>query len=63
MDKLDEKIAELEAEIAGYVADLKKDITPAEKSELRGLMNTRSLLLIELEKRKTAAIATAGISS
>jgi phage host-nuclease inhibitor protein Gam len=63
MDPLDEEIADLEAEIAGYLADLKKDITPAEKSEVRGLINTARLLLIELEKRKTAAIATAGISS
>jgi hypothetical protein len=57
-----EEIAALEAEIEGYKDDLKKEgITPAEKSELRGLVNTTSQLLNLLLDEKAAA--TAGIRS
>jgi hypothetical protein len=62
MDALNADIAALNEEIAGYLAELNKEgISPAEKSDLRGLLNTRSQLLITLENRKTAI--TAGIRS
>jgi hypothetical protein len=38
MTTLDQRIADLEGEIKGYVTDLKKTASAAEKSELRGLI-------------------------
>ena len=45
------EITDLKSEIEGYKVDLKNATSPEEKSELRGLVKTRSDTLNELLKR------------
>ena len=52
MASLEEEIASLEQKIAEYESDLRNATTPAEKSEIRGLITARSENLTELLKEK-----------
>ena len=55
MAELANRIAALETEIAGYVADLSKsEFTKEEKSELRNLINTRTGTLNRLLDQQAA---------
>jgi hypothetical protein len=55
MEALNASIAALEAVIKRYEAEYETASTPAEKSELRGLINTRSQTLNRLLDEKKAA--------
>jgi hypothetical protein len=55
MSTLEEEIASLKQEIAEYRGDLRNAVTPAEKSEIRGLIKARSENLTELLKEKKRA--------
>jgi site-specific recombinase XerD len=55
MSTLEEEIASLKQVIAEYERDLRNAVTPAEKSEIRGLINARSENLTELLKEKKRA--------
>jgi hypothetical protein len=57
MKTLEEKICALEDEIAGYVTQLSEATTPNEKSELRGLIKTRSETLNRLLDEKNGQSA------
>ncbi len=55
MASLDEEITALKEEIEGYKLELKDATSREEKSELRGLLKSRSDNLTELLKQKNTA--------
>jgi hypothetical protein len=56
MDALNKEIAALKAKIDRYEAEY-ETASAARKDQLLDTINTKSKILIELEKRKTAATA------
>ena len=60
MSTLEEEIASLKQVIAEYERDLRNAVTPAEKSELRGLVKASRENLTELLKKETKRADEAG---